>query len=164
MIIDSIEIRPIQSSDDAVLAKIIRDVFLEFDAPKTGTVYSDPSTDNLTNYFASAGAKGFVALYKGEVMGCGGIYPTETLPLGHVEFVKMYIKPEGRGKGLGYRLLKKSEEAAYKLGYKTLYLESLPAFKKALALYEQNDFTYVDKSIGNSCHSSCNIFMVKSIR
>ena len=45
------EIRKIKESDNAFLAKMIRDVFEEHDAPQEGTVYSDPITDNLYAFF-----------------------------------------------------------------------------------------------------------------
>ncbi|MDR1672691.1 MAG: hypothetical protein LBS09_04420 [Bacteroidales bacterium] len=41
------DIRYIQEADNTALAQTIRNVFDEFDAPKQGTVYSDPTTDNL---------------------------------------------------------------------------------------------------------------------
>ncbi len=41
------EIRKIQESDNKCLALLIRNVFEEYNAPREGTVYSDPTTDNL---------------------------------------------------------------------------------------------------------------------
>lgn len=40
-------IRRVQSSDNEVLTELIRAVFLEHDAPREGTVYSDITTDQL---------------------------------------------------------------------------------------------------------------------
>jgi putative acetyltransferase len=44
---NTITIRTILPTDNPILAKIIRDVFIEHDAPQHGTVYSDPTTDDL---------------------------------------------------------------------------------------------------------------------
>ncbi len=41
-------IRKILPEDNSSLAKMIREVFEEFDAPREGTVYSDPTTDILS--------------------------------------------------------------------------------------------------------------------
>jgi putative acetyltransferase len=40
-------IRKIKKEDNASIAKVIRAVFIELDAPKTGTAYEDPSLDTL---------------------------------------------------------------------------------------------------------------------
>ena len=40
-------IRSLEEKDNLKLAGIIREVFIEHDAPREGTVYSDPTTDNL---------------------------------------------------------------------------------------------------------------------
>ena len=40
-------IREIQQKDNAQIAKVIRDIFHELDAPKVGTAYADPILDTL---------------------------------------------------------------------------------------------------------------------
>ncbi len=44
-------IRPIKSSDNKKLADIIRQCFHDFGAPTVGTVYEDPTTDDLYSLF-----------------------------------------------------------------------------------------------------------------
>jgi putative acetyltransferase len=46
-----IYIRPIRKADNVVIAAIIRKILIEFGANKPGTVYFDPTTDNLFQLF-----------------------------------------------------------------------------------------------------------------
>ena len=154
-------IRVVQRGDNAALARIIRQVFDEFDAPRTGTVFADPSTDHLFELFQYPGAVLWVGEQDGTLVGCCGIYPTEGLPPETVELVKFYVSASARGKGVGRALMEKSLGSARELGYRKCYLESLPDFDKAVRLYQQQGFRLLNQRWGNSGHSSCNIWMIK---
>ncbi len=156
-------IRKILPEDNSSLAKMIREVFEEFDAPREGTVYSDPTTDILYELFSEKNSVLWVAESAGEPIGCCGIYPTAGLPKGYAELVKFYINGKFRGKGLGKLLLEKCIASAYEFGFTHLYIESLPAFSKAIAMYKSADFQFLDKPLGNSGHNSCNVWMLKTL-
>lgn len=158
-----VEVLEIRKQDNEPLAKIIRSVFDEFNLPKVGTVYDDPSTNNLFELFQKKGAKGFVGLLNSKVVGCAGIYPTDNLPVGFCEFSKFYILSEARGNGLGSMLLKKSIQAAKSLGYKSLYLESFPSLKTALSLYDKVGFVDSKTPLGNSGHFACSVWKTLDI-
>jgi putative acetyltransferase len=49
------------------------------------------------------------------------------------------------------------------MGYKRLYLESLPEFSKAVSMYEKFGFERLDKPLGSSGHTTCNIWMLKEL-
>lgn len=156
-------LRQIKATDIAVLAKIIRDCFDEFDAPKEGTVYSEKETDNLYKYYQTQGAFGLVAELDGETIGTCGIYPTAGLPIGTAELVKFYIKKSGRGFGAGKLLMKECIGAARLMNFQLLYIESLPLFATALKLYEKMGFQRIENRLGNSCHGSCDLFLLKDL-
>mgnify|MGYP003607273162 FL=1 len=59
--------------------------------------------------------------------------------------------------------MQQSIASAKELGYKQIYLESIPAFSKAVSIYEKQGFTYLDKPLGNSGHSGCDLWMIKNI-
>jgi putative acetyltransferase len=159
---ETISIRIIQQQDNAVLAKIIRDALSEFGANKPGTVYYDPTTDHLFEVFNSTpNSIYFIAEKNGEIIGGAGIYPTENLPDATCELVKMYLKPGGRGLGLGRTLIEKCLLAAKDMGYKQVYLESMPELKKALSVYEKFGFKYLKGPMGNSGHTGCDLWMLK---
>ncbi len=160
---DEIVIRTIIASDDYAIAKIIRTSLEEFKANKPGTVYFDETTDRLTESFLINRSAYFVALISNEIVGGGGIYPTKGLPEDTCELVKLYLSPAARGKGIGKLLIENCIKAAIKNNYKKMYLETMPELTTALPLYEKLGFTYLDRSMGNSGHNGCSLWMIKGL-
>jgi len=156
-------IRVIQENDNLALAKIIRDTLLEFNANKPGTVFFDETTDHLYDVFKVNGSIYYVVEMDGEIMGGGGIYPTANLPAGTCELVKLYLSSRARGKGIGKLLIKKSIHAAMELGYKKIYLETMPELTVAIPMYEKMGFTYLKAALGNSGHIGCDVWMIKDL-
>ncbi|GAA4103957.1 GNAT family N-acetyltransferase [Mucilaginibacter panaciglaebae] len=161
----SITLRPIRPADNVELAKIIRASLEEFNVPRQGTVYSDPTTDALFELFnQTAGSCYFIAEQDGMLLGGCGVYPTAGLPAGYAELVKLYLTAASRGKGIGKMLLNKCFEAAADLGYTHLYLESFPQLTKAVSLYHKAGFEPIDHALGSSGHFACTIWMVKELK
>lgn len=159
-----ITIRPIQTTDNAILAKIIRSCFHDYEVKCTaGTVYQDPTTDDLFSLFQTPKSQLWVAELEGKIVGCCGIFPTENLPENCTELVKFYISENGRGKGIGRLLLEKTIESAKELGYSQIYLESIPEFSTAVSIYEKQGFKFLEKPLGNSGHDGCNLWMLKEM-
>lgn len=156
-------IRPITPADNPFIATIIRDTLTEFGANHPGTVYYDATTDALYELFQTAGSAYFIAECDSKVVGGGGIFPTAGLPEDTCELVKMYLLPEARGTGLGKKLIDLSMDTARKLGYKKMYLETMPELKAALKVYARYGFEYLDKQMGNSGHTGCKLWMIKAL-
>lgn len=156
-----VSIRKAQKADNQALAILIRKAFGEHNAPTAGTVYSDPTTDNLYELFKKQKSALWVAEENGKILGCCGVYPTEGLPAHCVELVKFYLLAKARGKGTGTRLMQRCIQYARKSGYTQLYLESLPQFANAVRMYKKSGFEKLEKPLGDSGHSSCNIWMIK---
>lgn len=159
----SISLRTITSADDAELAKIIRATLEEFNVPKIGTVYSDPTTDALSLLFEQKGSFYLIAEEQGVILGGCGVYPTEGLPDGAAELVKFYLSPASRGKGTGKALLENCFASARELGYSQLYLESFPQLEKAVDMYLKAGFYHLGHALGNSGHHACTIWMMKDL-
>lgn len=159
-----ISIENIQSGDNAAIAHLIREVLTEFGANKPGTVFTDPTTDNLFKLFQATHSHYFVAKEQGIIVGGCGIYPTEGLPEGCIELVKLYVAKSHRGAGLGKLLMEKSISAAMSEDYKEIYLETLPELHIAVGLYEHLGFEYLDHPYGDSGHFACDLWMRKVIR
>ena len=159
----NITIREIQPEDNAELAQVIRKALEEFKANKPGTVYYDKSTDHLSDLFKTENSVYFVALENDILLGGAGIFPTEGLDPDTTELVKMYLKPEARGKGLGRTIILKCIEYAKSKGYKRIYLETMTELDKAVKAYEKLGFELLDHPLGNSGHHSCELWMVKYI-
>ncbi|MBL7806647.1 MAG: GNAT family N-acetyltransferase [Saprospiraceae bacterium] len=156
-------IRQVAKEDEPHLAALIRAVFEEHKAPIIGTVYSDPTTDHLYDLFQADRAVLWVAAVNGELVGCCGIYPTEGLPNDTAELVKFYILSKARGIGIGKQLMEKAISSAEAFGYLNIYLESMPEFAKAVSMYQKLGFLPLDSAMGNSGHTSCTIWMMKSL-
>lgn len=159
----NIIIRPIQQSDNTELAKVIRKSLEEYGENKPGTVYTDPTTDDLYALFQNPKSFYLVAVDDGKIIGGCGIYPTKGLPEGYGELVKLYLDKNYRGLGLGKLLMEKSFEASKEMNYTHLYLESIPALNQAVHLYEKMGFEKVDNRIGDSGHFACDLWMVKEL-
>lgn len=160
---NDILIRKIQLKDNAVLASIVRASLAEFGANKPGTVFFDDTTDHLYEMFQQPGSTYFVAEENGQVLGGAGIYPSEGLPAQTCELVKMYLRPEARGKGLGKLLINRCLEFAKGYGYLQVYIETMPELRKAVSIYEKFGFEYLNGPLGNTGHFGCDVWMLKKM-
>jgi len=158
--LDAVNIRTIEKKDNMALANLIRSTLKEFGANHPGTVYYDESTDHLFDVFKKPSSIYYVAERNGEIVGGGGIYPTDGLPPDTCELVKMYLYPQIRGIGLGTLLIRKCIEFAKQAGYQNIYLETMPELKQAMRTYEKLGFEYLDHSMGNSGHFGCELWML----
>ena len=161
--VPEISIRKIEIKDNSSIASVIRKCLEEFGANKPGTVYYDETTDNLFKLFSINKSVYFVAEHKGQVMGGGGIFPSDGLDEDTCELVKMYLMPEMRNKGLGAMIISRCIEFAKENGYKKIYLESMPELKRAISVYEKFGFNYLQKPMGNTGHHGCSVWMCLDI-
>ncbi len=156
-------IRSLQKEDNIEIARIIRAVLTEFKANKPGTVYYDPTTDDLFSLFGMHNAEYWILELDGKIVGGSGVYPTDNLPSGCCELVKLYLLPEARSKGYGKLLIERCFESAKKFGFKQMYLETMPELKNAMGLYERCGFEYLTGPMGSSGHFGCDLWMLKEL-
>ena len=157
------KVRQLRKEDNPNIAAIIRAVLAEFKANKPGTVYYDPTTDDLCTLFSDPNSAYWILELDSKIMGGAGIYPTSGLPPGCGELVKLYLLPEARGKGYGKQLIEKCFESAMTFGFKQVYLETMPELKMAMGLYEKCGFNYLQGPLGNSGHFGCDLWMLKTL-
>lgn len=158
-----IGIKTIEKHDNEALAKVVRDTLAEFGANRPGTVYYDETTDHLYEVFQTPRSIYYVAEYMGELVGGGGIYPSDGLDEDTCELVKMYLRKKVRGIGLGKHLIEKCIDFARQAGYKQIYIETMPELKQALKTYEKFGFEYIDHPMGNTGHFGCDLWMLKKL-
>lgn len=161
--LSDILIRPIRPGDNPAIARIIRDSLTEFGANRPGTVYYDPTTDALFELFQQERSAYWVAELADRMVGGAGIFPTPGLPGDTCELVKMYLVPEVRGMGLGKKMIETCFDNAREMGYKNIYLETMPELEKAVKVYEKLGFEYLPGPLGNSGHFGCGKWMLKAI-
>lgn len=159
----SIEIRPIKQRDNEKLAAVIRSILTEHGMNKPGTVFTDPTTDNLFGLFQAENAFYWVVEDGETILGGCGLYPTKGLPDGCLELVKLYLSKELRGQGLGKKLMEMCTKKAQSLGFKQLYLESMPELNSAVGLYEKLGYKVLENPLGDSGHYACDLWMVKDL-
>jgi putative acetyltransferase len=156
-------IRIIQKEDNPEIERIIRLVLTEHGVNKPGTAYHDESLKHMYEFYTSEKSIYFIVETKNEILGGGGVYPTEGLPADTCELVKMYLLPEARGKGIGTSLINRCIAFAQQQGYKKMYLETMSELRKAVHLYEQMGFHLLTDAMGNTGHFACTIRMMMNL-
>ncbi|WP_407934955.1 GNAT family N-acetyltransferase [Flavobacterium arundinis] len=156
----SIIIRKISKEDNAAIAKVIRDVLIEHNVPKVGTAYADVSLDCMFETYNQPNAAYFVVEKDGRVIGGAGAAPLENGPVDTCELQKMYFLVEARGLGVGSQMIAKCLNTAVAFGFAQCYLETMPYMEAAQKLYLKNGFEYLDAPMGDTGHSSCQVWML----
>ncbi|MFY0629312.1 MAG: GNAT family N-acetyltransferase [Flavobacteriaceae bacterium] len=156
-------IREIAPDDNEQMANVVREVILEMGAPKVGTAYEDKALDDLHQTYQKEKAIYYVIEHQGKVVGGGGIAALDNYEGNTCELQKMYFKAETRGKGLGSKLITICLEKAKEFGFDQCYLETMPYMTAAQKLYKRNGFTQIDGPMGDTCHYSCDVWMIKKL-
>ena len=75
----------------------------------------------------------------------------------------MYFLPEGRGRGLGRKLLTSCLDAARDFGFKNCYIETFNTMTDAMKLYEKNGFRKIPAALGSTGHFACDTFYLLNL-
>lgn len=155
--------RKIETADNAAVAFVIRTVLEEHNITMPGTAYHDKNLDYMCEFHSIPNSAYFVAELNGKIVGGSGVYPTNGLPHGTCELVKMYVLKEMRGKGIAKKLLEHCIAFAQTRGYKNMYLETMPELDKAVGMYEKFGFQKLTAPLGNTGHFACTLQMQKPL-
>ena len=156
-------IRPIEASDNKLLAVAIRSVLIEMGVPKVGTAYVDVELDAMFETYLDERAIYYV-VYEGEnILGGAGIAPLKNGDSSVCELQKMYFTSKARGKGLGLEMIQKCLDFAVSKDFKLCYIETMPNMEAAQKLYKKVGFDYINHPMGNTGHCSCPIWMTKAL-
>ncbi|AOW21947.1 GNAT family N-acetyltransferase [Urechidicola croceus] len=164
MSIKTYTIREIQANDNEQIAKIIREVLIEFGVPKVGTAYEDTALDIMFETYNIPDAAYYVITDDSNIIGGAGIMQLQNTTEKICELQKMYFSPIARGKGFGSKIMETCLEKARQLGFEKCYLETLPYMKNARKLYHKVGFESLNAPLGDTGHYSCNMWMLKDLK
>lgn len=156
-------IRKIRPADNPEMAHVIKSVLTEYKADPKTTMLGDPSANTMYENYQKTGAVFFVLENDQKVVGGCGIAPLKGSKNQICELQRMYLLPQARGKGFGKKLVEICIEQAQKMGYKQIYLETLPQMKPAQSLYKKYGFGFINHSLGNTGHTGCEVWMLRDL-
>ncbi|MDA7694188.1 GNAT family N-acetyltransferase [Flavobacteriaceae bacterium] len=157
------EIRPVELNDNEALAIAVRKVLIEMGVPKVGTAYEDKELDAMYESYSQSRFQYYVVENQGNIMGGAGIAPLKDGDPSVCELQKMYFLPEARGKGLGKKMIHLCLDFAKANDFQLCYIETMPNMLDAQALYQKVGFKYIDHPMGNTGHTSCPVWLIKSL-
>lgn len=164
----SLKIRPVEPRDNPALCDIIISVLAEFGRSGPGYACNDPETQAMYEAYRAEGSRYYVIEDEttGQVLGGGGFARLkETTPEeGICELQKLYFRTNLRGLGVGHTLLSRLIEEAGALGYREMYLETVPDMEAAIRLYRKLGFEMIPAHKGNTGHAGkCPVYMVRAL-
>lgn len=159
----SILIRNIESSDNEIIARVIRETLTEFGGNRQGTAYYDYDTDHMFEAYQAERDIYFVALVDGRPLGGSGIKQLAGGGDDFCELQKLYLNSSARGLGIGKQLVEKCLEFARKAGYKKCYLETFPNMHAAISLYKKKGFYLLEAPVGDTGHGGCDVWIMKEL-
>jgi putative acetyltransferase len=94
----------------------------------------------LPGAYARPAGRLLLAESQGQALGVIALRP---LPAGDCEMKRLYVRPAGRGLGLGRQLTAALIEEARAVGYKKILLDTLPTMSEAQQLYRSLGFAEI---------------------
>ncbi|TKB49167.1 GNAT family N-acetyltransferase [Ferrimonas aestuarii] len=162
-----VTIRPIQPSDDAEICRIIKQVGAEFGAIGDGFGPSDAEVLAMSAHYGQGANDNhnscyLVATMNGLVVGGCGVAPFQG-SLHTCELKKLFLLPQGRGRGIGKALTLACLAFAKEQNFRRCYLDTLKTMTTAIELYQQLGFTHLDAPLAASEHRGCDVWMIKTL-
>lgn len=129
-------IRPATNDDAEAIRRVVFGVLAEYDltAEHQGV---DADLDDVVGHYAARGGLFEVIEEDGAVVGTVGLFPKGD---GVCELRKMYLVPACRGRGWGRMLMDRMLDAARRLGFRRMELETSSKLIEANALYRRYGF------------------------
>ena len=156
-------IREVKKTDNFELATLLRKILIEMGVPKKGTAFEDPEIDSIYETYNAPRSKYFIIEEDNIIKGGAGISQLKNELSEICELQKMYFDSSIRGKGIGSLMIDKCISFAKESKFKTCYIETMPNMLGAQMLYLKYGFEYIDSPMGNTGHSACPIWMIKSL-
>ncbi len=136
----SCEIEPVGAGSDEALAAVDRyaaELAVRFpDGFEPGDLAAEaPAMDPPDGRF-------LVARVDGAIAACGGV---RRLTRTRAEIKRMWVDDAWRGCGLGGRMLRALEDAAYALGYREVHLDTNATLTEAITMYDRAGYRRIER-------------------
>ncbi|MBO7402045.1 MAG: GNAT family N-acetyltransferase [Lachnospiraceae bacterium] len=137
--------REIKTEDDVTVAALVRSNLEKHGLNIPGTVYFDPSLDNLSSVYGKPDSRYYVLTGgSGEVV--GGIGFAGFKPIKDTaELQKLYLDESAKGKGLGLKMIYFIEDRMRKAGFKHAYLETHNNLQAAIHIYLESGYKEIER-------------------
>ena len=135
----TVQVRESSSADDFALARAL---FQEYAAQLGVDLCFQNFAAELSELPAMYGPPSgrlLLAVAETRVVGCVGVRRLKS-DATRCEMKRLYVRPDGRNRGIGRTLAQGAVDAGRKLGYRTMVLDTLPSMTAAAGLYEDLGF------------------------
>ena len=134
---DEIRIRPASGRADVETARTLFREYADGLGVDLGFQDWEHELADLPGAYAPPRGALFLAEDGTEVLGCVALRPLDPETC---EMKRLYVRPQGRGLGLGRRLAEQAIDEARRLGYARMRLDTLPFMSDAQELYRRLGF------------------------
>ena len=135
---------------------LVRELFLEYAASLGFSLCFQGFQQELDELPGKYGSPDGVILLALEQEKLAGTVALRRFDAESAEMKRLYVRPEYRGNQLGRQLAEAVLEAAKRVGYRSVKLDTVPSMKEARALYERMGFMKIPAYYDNAeCGSIC---------
>ena len=123
--------------------EVARELFREYaDWLRVDLCFQDFERElaRLPGDYAPPRGRLLLAFHHESAVGCVALRPIDPAT---GELKRLYVRPEARGKRVGWRLVEQAIAAAKEIGYRRLVLDTLPQMSEAQVLYRSFGFVEV---------------------
>jgi ribosomal protein S18 acetylase RimI-like enzyme len=134
------EIRPARPGEHAVAKRLVEE-YVDSLGVDLGFQDIEHELADFPGAYEPPSGRLLLAFLEGEPVGCVAV---KRFDGDACELKRLYVRPEGRGIGLGRRLTEAAMDAARELGYRRMRLDTLPSMAAARSLYRSLGFAEID--------------------